>query len=129
MTEPAASRYAIRAFDLLHRIVAASAVLTHMVFVAFTVIGGFVAWLAPWLLLPHVAAAVWGGRMAMTRAACPLSRLEDWGRNGAGRPALDRGGFVAHYFEGRVYPVRWARRVEVVVGSLIVGSWIGLALR
>ena len=90
MAEPVASRYAGLRFDLLHRIVAASAVLTHMVFVAFTVIGGFVAWLAPWLLLPHVAAAAWGGRMAMTRAACPLSRLEDWaGTAPGGPPSID----------------------------------------
>ena len=102
---------------------------THMGFVAFAVVGGFLAWLAPWLFLPHLAAAAWGGRMAASRAACPLSRLEDWGRSGAGRPALHQRGFVAHYFEDKVYPSRWARRIEIVVGGLILGSWIGLALR
>lgn len=113
----------------MNRLVAPFAVVVHMVFVAFTVVGGFIAWLVPWLLLPHLAAAAWGGRMAVTRAACPLSRLEDWGRARTGRPGLDERGFVAHYFETSVYPARWARRVELVVGGLILGSWLGLALK
>lgn len=113
----------------MHRIVAPFALVAHMVFVAFAVIGGFLAWLAPWVLLPHIAAAAWGGRMATTRAACPLSRLENWGRARTGRAVLDERGFVAHYFEGKVYPARWSRRVEIVVGGVIVGSWIGLTLR
>ncbi len=113
----------------MHRIVAAGALFAHLVFVAFTVIGGLLAWFLPWLLLPHIASALWGARMAITRAVCPLSRLEDWGRAGSGKPALSERGFIAHYFEDRVYPVRWARRVEVVVGTLVVTSWLGLALR
>jgi hypothetical protein len=109
--------------------VALGALATHLVFVAFTVVGGFLACLVPWLFLPHLGAALWGGRMAATRAACPLSRLEDWGRRGAGRPSLDEGGFVAHYFHDRVYPARWARRVEILVGGLVVGSWFAFANR
>lgn len=97
-----------------------------MVFVAFAVLGGFLAWLMPWVFLPHLAAAAWGGRMSVSRAACPLSRIEDWGREGAGRPLMSERGFIAHYFEGNVYPVTIARRVEVFAGTLVVGSWLGL---
>ncbi len=113
----------------MHRLVASAAFATHLVFVAFTVIGGFVAWLAPWLLLPHMAAAAWGGRMAVTRAVCPLSALENWGREGAGQPRLDERGFIAHYFEGRVYPEGWARRIQVLAGGLMLGSWAVMAAR
>ncbi|KAA1421956.1 DUF2784 domain-containing protein [Nocardioides humilatus] len=113
----------------MHRVVALGALVTHLVFVAFTVLGGFLACLVPWVLLPHVGAAMWGSRMAATDAVCPLSRLEDWGRTGAGRPRLHERGFIAHYFEGRVYPARWSRRVEVAVGSLVIGSWLAFATR
>lgn len=108
---------------------AAVALAVHMVFVAFTVLGGFLAMLLPWVLLPHIAAAAWGARQGITRAACPLSNLENWGRTGAGRPPLREGGFIAHYFEGRVYPVSWKRRVETLVGSLVLTSWAWLLLR
>ena len=113
----------------MHRLVAPFALVAHLVFVGFTVVGGFLAWFVPWVFIPHIAAAAWGGRMALTRAACPLSRLEDWGRTRAGRPMLDERGFVAHYFEGKVYPARWARRIEILLLTVILGSWLGLAAR
>ncbi|MFC7500455.1 DUF2784 domain-containing protein [Nocardioides sp. CPCC 206347] len=113
----------------MHRLVAAAACVVHMLFVAFTVLGGFLAWLMPWVFLPHLAAAAWGGRMSISRAACPLSRIEDWGREGAGRQPMSERGFIAHYFEGNVYPAKIARRVEVLVGTLVVGSWLGFVVR
>lgn len=103
--------------------------MVHMLFVAFVVFGGFLAWMAPWVLVPHLGTAAWGARMAAFRPACPLSTMENWGRRGAGVDQLDKAGFVAHYFENRVYPARWARRVEIGVGTLVLGSWIGLSLR
>lgn len=67
--------------------------------------------------------------MSISRAACPLSRIEDWGREGAGRQPMSERGFIAHYFEGNVYPAKIARRVEVLVGTLVVGSWLGFVVR
>jgi len=113
----------------VHRFAATSAFLVHLVFVFFTVLGGFLAWVFPWLLVPHIASAAWGARMAVWRRACPLSVAENWGRAGSGRPPLTEGGFIAHYFENRLYPARWARRVEVVAGASVVGSWVGLTMR
>lgn len=113
----------------MHRLVALGALITHLAFVGFMVLGGFLACLVPWVVVPHVGAALWGGRMAATRAACPLSRMEDWGRAGSGRPTMDARGFVAHYFEGRFYPARWARRVEFLVGGVVIGSWLTFATR
>ena len=103
--------------------------MTHVVFVAFTMIGGFLALLAPWLLIPHLVAAAWGGRMAVSHAKCPLSALENWGRAGSGRVRLHERGFIAHYVEGRLYPRGWARRVEMVVAGMIIGSWAVIAAR
>lgn len=113
----------------MHRLAAVAALILHMFFVAFTLIGGFIVWLAPWILLPHIAAALWGGRIAITQASCPLSVIENWGREGTGRPRLDERGFIAHYFEGRIYPAGWSRRVNVMVAGLIVGSWLALTAR
>ncbi len=113
----------------MHRLVAAVALWTHVVFVAFTVLGGFLALLLPWVLLPHIASALWGARMVRWRTTCPLSVVENWGRSGSGRPRLRDGGFIEHYFVGRLYPRSWARRVEVVVGTLVLGSWVVLAVR
>ena len=100
-----------------------------MVFVAFAVLGGFLAWLLPWVLLPHLASAAWGASVIRWRRACPLSRAENWARVAGGRPVLHERGFIAHYFEDRVYPARWARRVEISAVVLVLGSWLGFAVR
>jgi hypothetical protein len=113
----------------VHRLVATAALVTPMIFVAFTVLGGFLAWLLPWVLVPHVASALWGARMLAWRRTCPLSLAENWGRNGSGLPRLHERGFLAHYFEDRLYPAAWARRVEIVTSSLVLGSWVGFAVR
>ena len=113
----------------MHRFVAFVSLVTHMVFVAFAILGGFLAWLAPWVLIPHVASTLWSARMAIWRPVCPLSRAENWGRAGSGRPPLHDRGFLVHYFEDRVYSASSARRVGVAVCTLVLGSWFGLALR
>ena len=97
--------------------------------VAFTVLGGFLAWLLPWVFLPHLASTAWGARMLIWRRTCPLSVVENWGRTRSGRPQLDERGFIAHYFEGRFYPASWARRIEILVVTLVLGSWFGFAVR
>ncbi len=113
----------------MHRFASLTALVTHLAFVAFAVLGGFLAWLVPWVLVPHVASALWGARMAVWRRACPLSVVENWGRAGSGRPDLHERGFIAHYFEDRLYPAAWSRRVELLIGTIVVGSWVGLAVR
>lgn len=113
----------------MHQLVARSAWVTHMVFVAFVALGGFLAWFLPWVLLPHLASAAWGARMSREGKVCPLSRLENWGRTRAGGDHLDPRGFIAHYLEGRVYPRRWARRMPLLVAGLVIGSWTGLAIK
>jgi len=67
--------------------------------------------------------------MSLPHRTCPLSTAENWGRRGAQLSTLDERGFLAHYFEGRLYPAGWARRVPVAVGTLVIGSWIGLSIR
>ena len=113
----------------MHRFVAFVAVVAHVLFIGFTLLGGFLAWLMPWVLVPHVLSALWGGVVLAWRRACPLSVAENWARAGSGRPRLPERGFIAHYFEGRVYPAAWARRVEIASCGLVFGSWLGFALR
>ena len=113
----------------MHRVVASLSVVAHLAVLAFMLVGGVVAWFRPWVLVPHVATALWGARMVLRRPECPLSRAENWARRGAGRDDLHEEGFIAHYLVGRVYPTSWARRVELTVGVVVVASWIGCGLR
>ena len=98
-----------------------------MFVVAFTVLGGFLAWLVPWVFVPHLASTAWGARMLIWRRTCPLSVVENWGRARSGRPHMDERDFIAHYFEGRLYPSSWARRIEILVVTLVLKPWFGFA--
>jgi hypothetical protein len=118
-----------RRSDVAPRLVARFALVIHVFVVAFTVLGGFLAWLLPWVFIPHLASTAWGARMLIWRRTCPLSVVENWGRTRSGRPQLDEGGFITHYFEGRLYPTSWARRVEILVITLVLGSWSWFAVR
>ena len=111
------------------RLVAAAAMAAHLAFLAFLVLGGFISWWVPWVLVAHVATALWGVWIVGTRRPCPLTALENWGRVRSGRPELDEAGFISHYLEGRLYPAGRARGVEVLAGVLVLVSWVGFVLR
>lgn len=105
--------------------VAALAWVLHVAFLGFLVLGGFLAWVWPPLLAVHLLVAAWGIWIVTTRRPCPLTTLENAGRRRAGRPPLTAAGFIPHYLEGRLYPLAWARRVEVAVGVVVLVSWLG----
>jgi hypothetical protein len=60
---------------------------------------------------------------------CPLTAVEQWARARAGRSALAEGGFIDHYLTGVVYPAEYLALVQVLIGLLVVASWLGLVVR
>ena len=113
----------------MYRLAAGTAMLAHFGFVAFVVTGGFLAWAVPWVIWPHAFCVVWGAWVMGCSGRCPLTEVENWGRIGLGRHPLDEAGFVAHYLDGRLYPVPWSRRVQLAAFTLVLVSWLGLYLR
>jgi hypothetical protein len=69
---------------------------THAAFVAFLLVGGFVAWRWPRLVWAHLPAVVVTATVFAFGADCPLTDLEKYLRRQTGEPAY-RGGFIAHY--------------------------------
>lgn len=113
----------------MYRLVTGTAMLAHLGFVAFVVTGGFVAWVLPWVIWPHVVASVWAAWVMGCAGACPLTEAENWGRARLGLPPLTEAGFIAHYLDGRLYPVRWTAQVHVTAFAAVAVSWAGLLLR
>ena len=69
---------------------------THAAFIAFLLVGGFVAWRRPRLAWAHIPAVVLTAAVFAFGADCPLTDLEKHLRHQAGERAY-RDGFVAHY--------------------------------
>jgi hypothetical protein len=112
-----------------YRLIADLTMVTHFAFLAFVVVGGFLAWRWPWIVWPHVVAVVWGFSTVLAGFDCPLTHLEDWGRVRAGQATLPATGFIDHYLAGVVYPQEFTQAIQALVFLAVVVSWVGIAHR
>jgi hypothetical protein len=107
----------------MYAIVVGLTVAVHLAFIAFVVVGGFVALCWPRAMWLHVPAVAWGIAIATNRVDCPLTWVERWARRHAGMAPLPPDGFIAHYLTGTVYPVGWLVGVQLVSFALVAVSW------
>jgi len=112
------------AYQLLTTVI----VVTHFAFVAYLVLGGFLAWRWRWTIVAHALAATWGLLVITLSLNCPLTAAENWSRQRAGAGPLP-GGFIDRYLTGVVYPARYLHQVQLLVAVLVLVSWAGLARR
>ena len=101
---------------------------THAAFIAFLLIGGFLAWRWPRLVWAHIPAVVVTAAVFAFGADCPLTDLEKHFRRQVGERAY-RDGFIAHYLTGVLYPADAVGVVQTLAAVLIAGSWILFARR
>lgn len=100
----------------------------HFAFLAYLVVGGFLAWRWPRTIVVHALVAAWGLASVLLRIECPLTGLEDHFRAAAGQRGLDRG-FIDTYLTGVIYPAEYLRQVQVLVAVIVVASWVGFYRR
>ena len=101
---------------------------SHYAFLAYLLVGGFVAWRWRWTIVPHVLAAVWATLIIVTRVPCPLTALQNNFRERAGqRPVA--GGFIEHYVRGVLYPAAYEHLAQALLALVVIGSWIGFVRR
>ena len=99
----------------------------HFGYLAFVVVGGFLAWRWPRVFWVHLAAAAWGLAVVGIPLRCPLTTAENWARRQAGQTEQSAG-FIDRYIEGVLYPQRFTLVLQVLVGVTVVGSWVGAYL-
>jgi Protein of Unknown function (DUF2784) len=112
-----------------YRFVADAAMVAHFAFLAYLLLGGFIAWRSPWTIWAHAAAALYGLFNVLIGWPCPLTHVEDWGRARAGESTLPSTGFIDHYLTDVVYPQDHEALVQVLVAAVVLTSWIGFAIR
>ena len=111
-----------------YRVLAEATMVVHFAFLAWVVLGGFLAWLRPWAIWPHLLAAVWGLSTVLFGFHCPLTWIEDRAREQAGSAGLERG-FIDTYLTGIIYPERFAGLMQGLVAMVVAVSWAGAAYR
>lgn len=110
-----------------YRLLTTVVLVLHFTYLAYVVLGGFLAWRWPRTIWLHVFAAAWGVVVIAFPLLCPLTMLEDWSRRQAGEQGLTRG-FVDRYIEGVLYPERYTRLLQALAALAVVGSWVGFIL-
>jgi len=110
------------------RLIAYAAATAHYAFLAFGVLGGFLAWRWPRLIWLQVAGAAWLVLVVAAGLLCPLTWLEDRARERAGMPPLP-GGFLVNHVEGVFYPHGHQHTAMAVAAVVVLTSWIGFAVR
>jgi Protein of Unknown function (DUF2784) len=108
----------------MYRLLAEATKAAHFAYLAFVILGGFLAWRWPKAIVAHLGAASWGVVLIAGRTNCPLTYVEDRLRRRAGQPGLPRG-FIDTYIKGVLYPTRYAEQVRMLAGAVIVLSWLG----
>ena len=102
---------------MLYRALADVVVSIHFLFVAFVLIGGFVAWRWRRVAWVHLPAALWGVAIELGGWVCPLTPLENALRARAGLAGYS-GGFVEHHMLAWLYPAGLTPQKQVVLGVL-----------
>lgn len=103
-----------------YRLAAGGVVAIHMSFVAFVLVGGFVAWRRPSILRSHVPAVALSAALAIAGLDCPLTEVEKWLLEQAGEVPYD-GGFISHYLVEPVYAPGTTPTVRVILRIATVG--------
>jgi ABC-type dipeptide/oligopeptide/nickel transport system permease subunit len=110
------------------RLLADAVVGVHFAFLAYVIVGGFLAWRWRWTIVTHVLACIWAALIIFVKVPCPLTALQNQFREWAGENPL-RAGFIHNYVTGHLYPSGDARVVQVIVALIVLVSWVGYARR
>lgn len=113
---------------MLYRLLADATAIVHFLFVAYVVVGGFLAWRRRRTIWLHLAAFAWGFSTVLFGFDCPLTDLENWARHRAGQAGLPPSGFIDHYITGVLYPRNALELVRVGVALVVLASWIGFVV-
>jgi hypothetical protein len=102
-----------------YRLLADLVLILHALFVAFVMLGALLVLRWPRVAWIHVPVVTWGAGIEFLGGICPLTPLENHWRGLAGQLGYP-GGFVEHYVVSALYPDGLTRRVQLVLGALVL---------
>ncbi|WP_329108439.1 DUF2784 domain-containing protein [Micromonospora sp. NBC_01699] len=113
-----------------YRLLTTVILVVHFGFLAYLLLGGFVAWRWRWTIWPHLATAGWAVAVVAGSLVCPLTYAEHWSRRRAGEsgPATTQG-FIDRYVEGVLYPAHLTALAQALLALTVLTSWTVFYLR
>ena len=110
---------------MLWSLLADLAVIVHLIFIVFVLLGGLLILWRRWLAALHLPAVAWAVILELNRLICPLTPLENYLRRAAGEQGYS-GGFIQHYLIPLIYPSGMTPGLHLLLG--IVTLVINLAV-
>jgi hypothetical protein len=112
---------------MLYRVLADVVVMTHLAFIVFAVLGGFLVFRWKRCAWIHVPAVAWAALITFAGWVCPLTPLENWLRERGGEIAY-RSGFIDHYILPVIYPDAdfLTRRMQIILGLSLLFLNLGI---
>jgi len=104
---------------VLYRALAELVLVLHAAFVAFAVLGGFLALRWRRVALLHVPATAWGAAIELTGGICPLTPLED-GLRIAGGGTGASGDFIERTIGSLIYVPGLHRCNQIALGAALL---------
>jgi hypothetical protein len=94
-------------------------VLLHFTFIVFTLFGGILSIWWKRVIWLHIPAVLWSALIEFAGWICPLTFLEYWLRVRGGQEAYS-GGFIEHYILPILYPDGLTRKIQIVLGVIVI---------
>ena len=107
---------------MAYRLAADVVVAVHFAYLAFIIVGGWLAWRWPRLVPFHLAAVVVGFVSITIGFDCPLTNVERWLRRQGGQQPYANG-FIDHYVKGHLYPHGYDLVVQLSIAAVVVGAY------
>jgi len=103
----------------LYGILAGVIIVAHFLFIAFVAAGGLLVLRWPRLAWVHLLAVVWGVVVELTGWICPLTPLENYLRQLAGKSSYS-GDFIEQYLIPVIYPANLTAATQYILGGLVI---------
>jgi hypothetical protein len=104
---------------MIYRTLADFVVLVHLLFILFTVFGGFLGLLSKRWFRIHLPSVLWAVVIEFTGWVCPLTPLENLLRI-KGEIAVYETGFIENYIVPLIYPDLLSRSFQITLGFFVL---------
>jgi hypothetical protein len=113
---------------MFYRWLAIAVIGLHFGYLAYLVVGGYLAWRWPRSSVLHLIAVAWGVLIITAAAPCPLTWLQNTLREHGGQRKLDMS-FVDTYVRGVFFPADHEIAARALVALNFAVSWLGPLVR
>lgn len=103
----------------MYSIIADIVVIIHFLFILFVVMGGVLVLRWPKLAWVHLPAVVWGALVELRGWICPLTPLENYFRDLAGKNVYS-GDFIEKYLLPIIYPATITPFIQQILGTAVI---------